>query len=503
MERSGTGGERMFGGDFSKLDFNIYTQNIDFWKETMEVELPNWAEELDTMGFEPISAVDFYDDIFGLDLEPSRMPEDYQTGEYGAIALELQKVKQKDGKTRIRGHRYTITQDLQTLHDLIDNSKCNCYIAPISYAGRKRCNVNARYLYALCIEIDNIQPNNGLTELFYTFKRDNRPIPRPTYIVCSGNGLHLYWKFERPIPLFKNIFEQLQAIKKYMTRNLWDKQISKSWKKIQYEPLCQAFRCVGTIGKNKHKRAMAFKVGEELSIEKFNERLPKKLQMNVIYKSNLPKEKAKELYPEWYQRRVVEGQPRGHYNRAEGIYYNWIEKIMDTDKGAEVGHRYNCLENLCSLAVQCQIAPEQVEADCRRVAEYLETLTETEDNHFTEYDILCALKTYHNASEMAYRRRIDIISEKTGITLVPNKRNGVKQEWHLEDIRQKKANMKRRGQPFKNPEGRPTKQEIVCEWQASHPGGRKCDCRRDTGLSKPTIDKWWGTYYVDQRKFWE
>ena len=138
----------MFGCEYSKLDFNTYTQNIDFWKETMGIELPNWAEELDTMGFEPISAVDFYDDIFGLDLEPSRMPEDYQTGEYGAIALELQKVKQKDGKTRIRGHRYTITQDLQTLHDLIDNSECNCYIAPISYAGRKRCNVNARYLYA-------------------------------------------------------------------------------------------------------------------------------------------------------------------------------------------------------------------------------------------------------------------------------------------------------------------------------------------------------------------
>lgn len=28
-------------------------------------------------------------DVFGEHLEPSRMPEDYQTGEYGAIALEI------------------------------------------------------------------------------------------------------------------------------------------------------------------------------------------------------------------------------------------------------------------------------------------------------------------------------------------------------------------------------------------------------------------------------
>ena len=99
--------------------------------------------------------------------------------------------------------------------------------------------------------------------------------------------------------------------------------------------------------------------------------------------------------------------------------------------GAVVGHRYNCLENLCSLAVQCNIEPEQVEKDCRMVAERMEELTVSEDNHFTEYDILCALKTYHTASEQAYRRRIEYISKKTGIELIPNKRNGRKQKDHI------------------------------------------------------------------------
>lgn len=43
---------------------------------------------------------------------------------------------------------------------------------------------------------------------------------------------------------------------------------------------------------------------------------------------------------------------------------------------------------------------------------------------------------------------------------------------------------------YKN-NGRPDKQKIVEEWQESHPEGRKADCIRDTGLSKPTVYRWW------------
>ena len=61
-------------------------------------------------------------------------------------------------------------------------------IAPISYAGRSRKNENARFMYALCIEVDYIEPKNGLNELIYSWERTVNPMPQPTYIVCSGNG---------------------------------------------------------------------------------------------------------------------------------------------------------------------------------------------------------------------------------------------------------------------------------------------------------------------------
>ena len=231
-----------------------------------------------------------------------------------------------------------------------------------------------RYLYAMVIEIDNIEPKNGIDELFYSWRRKNLTMPQPTYVVCSGSGVHLYFVFERPIPLFKNIFEQLSEAKTYFTTAFWNKYVTNSHEReqIQYESINQPFRCVGTVAKNGKAYAMAFQTGEKITIECLNKLLPKELQMNEVYKSKLPLEQAKEQYPEWYQRRIVEGKPRGHWNRHEGIYYNWIEKMKAK---AVVGHRYSCLENLCSLAVQCNIPPEQVEKDCRELADILEELT--------------------------------------------------------------------------------------------------------------------------------
>ena len=468
--------------------------------ETWGKELPKWATELAERGYKGICAIDFYSDIFGDDLEEERLPDDYKRGEYAGIAIE--KVKKTDDKgnlvldnknrPRYIGRRYTITKGNMKLYNLIDSSDNFCMIAPISYAGRVRKNDNARYMYALCIEVDHIKPKTGLQELIYSWVRDFLAVPEPTYIVCSGAGLHLYFVFERPIPLWRNVFEQLTEVKKYFTPILWSQYISLASDAIQYESINQPFRCVGTRTKA-GSYALAFKVGTKITIEQLNSFLPKELKLNCVYKSKHTLDEAKRLYPEWYQRRIEQGQERGCYNRHKPIYYNWIDKIL---KGAVVGKRYNCLENLCSLAVQCNIEPEQVEADCRRIAEHFERLTNSEDNHFTEYDVLCALKTYHTASEQAYRRQIEYRAKKTGIPRTPNKRNGRKQIVHLMGARAlQQINDQVNGTNWREGNGRPkesgTKAQQIFEYRAAHPEARKADCIRDTGLSKPTVYKWW------------
>ena len=284
---------------------------------------------------------------------------------------------------------------------------------------------------------------------------------------------------------FGRIYISLNEAKKYLTPRLWTKFVTTAYERIEYESLNQPFRCVGSVTKS-GSYAMAFEVGKKVTIEYMNKFLPTDKKIEQFYKSGCNLEQAEKLYPEWYKRRIVEGKERGHYNRYKPIYFNWIDKILE---GAEVGKRYNCLENLCSLAVQCQIEPEQIEKDCRMVAERLERLTISEDNHFTDYDIMCALKTYYVADEKAYRRRTEFISKKTGILLTPNKRNGRKQATHLKIARSTLAVMNEdRGEVL---QGRPDKAKVVAEWQKKHPGGKKADCIRDTGLSKPTVYRWW------------
>jgi hypothetical protein len=239
---------------------------------------------------------------------------------------------------------------------------------------------------------------------------------------------------------------------------------------------------------------MAFKCGEKITIEYLNEFLPEDKRLDCIYKSTCTLEQAKELYPEWYKRRIEQGdKAKKHWSRYQPIYYNWIEKILS---GAVVGRRYHCLENLCSLAVQCNIPPEQVESDCRMVAERFEELTTDDNNHFTEYDIICALKTYHKADEKAYTRKIEYISKKTGIELTPNKRNGRPQDLHLKGARAiQKINDEAKGTNWRAGNGRPKgsdkKMKVVAEYVTAHPEcSNIAQIARECKVSRPTVYKY-------------
>lgn len=473
---------------YPKLTYDDYVDNIDYWYGEQGIELPLWASDLAARGYRAVSALDFYDDIFGEDLEPHREPEDYRVGEYAAIALEIvPNGLDERGSQRYVGKRTTVTRELQELYDLIERSDNLCMMSALSYAGKKRTNENARYIHALVIEIDEIRPKSGLHELIYSWQRTVATMPKPTYIVCSGSGVHLYFVFARPVPLFPFIFEQFSAAKTYLTRNFWSSYVTSAWERVQYESVNQPFRCVGSMGKSGNRCAMAFQTGDKITIEDLNKLLPEDLQIKEVYKSKLPLCEAKERYPEWYQRRIVEGKPRGHWQRHPGIYYNWIDKIL---MGAKVGRRYKCLENLCSLAVQCGIEPERVEADCWMIAERFERMTDDDKNHFTSYDVLCALKTYHYKDEGAYRRRREFVEASTGIPLKENRRNGRNQVAHLARARAVQEIDYPDG-AWRRGNGRPKAHETVQQWRRANAEGSKKQCKEATGLSYPTIRKWW------------
>ena len=272
---------------------------------------------------------------------------------------------------------------------------------------------------------------------------------------------------------------------------------------------------VGTITKHK-ARVQAFRTGEPVSLEYMNQFVKPELHVSTVYRSKLTLQRAKELYPEWYERRIVrkEGKKRWAVNRA--VYENWRDRIVDE---ARVNHRYYCMMYLVIYAVKCSIYDEkhnphpvtyeELENDCFKLMRDFEALTVSEDNHFTEKDVLDALYCWDDPdeNEAAFDCSIDVISDRSGLVIKKSKRNRRKQYEHLQSD---KVKVPEKAYPIDNEckknreaalqymrengliKGRPTVESKVREWQQLHPDGTKAACIQDTGLSKPTVYKWWG-----------
>ena len=423
--------------------------------------------------YEEVSYKDFYRDIFPLgSLEQKGV---YEEGKYNAIARSI-KVGEKKTK------RYIVTDDLDVLGEFVE---CDDFgiIRPISFIGKSAKSDNARMMYAMAIDLDGVvnkkrfdflihQINNGHNMLSVVWG-----LPEPTYLVSSGTGIHLYYVFENPIPMFKNVVKELEKLKKRITWQAWTQGASALHDNVQYESLFQGFRMVGTVTKD-GGRCRAFKVGGKVTVEYLNKYVPQDYQVgSIVYQSNLPLKKAKELYPEWYEKRIVNKQPKGTWVCKKDLYDWWIRTLKG---GATEGHRYWCIMTLCTYAKKCGISRDVLEADAYGLIPFMNSL----GSPFTEDDVLHALQAYDD-SYITYP--IETIEERTDIKIKRNKRNGRKQNTHLKIARA----VQNIDYPNGEWRGRNPKIKEIAEWRSNHPDGTKAECNRDTKIDPKTIRKWW------------
>lgn len=440
--------------------------------------------------FDEVHYLDFYRDIF-----PEGSFEErgvYEDGKYNGIAVTIAKGSK-------RAKRLTVTDDLDVITDMAVSDDF-CLMSPISYVGKSRKSSNARFMYAMTIDLDGLESLTQWQQLMDQIDREpgvlvgGWGLPRPTYLISSGTGLHLYYVFEKPIPMFKNIVEQLERLKKRLTWQAWTQGASSLYDKVQYESLFQGFRVVGTITKD-GGRCRAFSVGKKVTVEYLNQFVPDEYRAtSFVYKSDLRLEDAKMKYPEWYQRRVVEKRPKNTWTCKRALYDWWIGKIYE---GADQGHRYWCIMTLATYARKCDVPRETLENDAYGLIPFMNT----KGDAFTEDDVLHALEAYTD-SYITYP--IDTIVTRTGIPIEKNKRNGRKRADHvrLMNFVREELNGNR---DWRNKDGRPSKQAIVEEWQCQNPDGTKKQCKEQTGLSYPTIRKWWlvrrDVDWINLRKF--
>ena len=454
----------------------------------------NECYEILSNRYEEVNGEDFYRYIF-----PDNENSDEHHMDYSMPnALYLYKDPEDDEtKRRLRRrvmYNDTWQQDYMTYVEGNEMTLCS----GIAYRGCTNTLENAQRMYALIFDLDGV----GYGELMSFFMRTEVPpehvrsIPMPTFIVLSGNGLHLYYVFDKPIDLYPNIKLQMKALKYDLTFRFWDYKGTSQVKSIQYQSIVQGFRMVGSINSKYGNTVTAFKSGEKVSLEHLNAYAKPENRVDLkrsFRPSKIDRKTAKELYPEWYQRVVVEGNKRlKKWDIAGKVHgdnpyalYDWWKRHVHGIKG---GHRYFFLMCLVIYACKCDVPKDKLTADMHEMFGILKNIEH--ENPLTQEDVQSAMECY---SKEYYNFTIDDIELLTDVRIDKNKRNGRKQADHIKLMNFVRDEINHNAD-WRNKDGRPKgthKGREVFKWRQAHPDGRKVDCEKDTGLSKPTVLKWW------------
>lgn len=254
--------------------------------------------------------------------------------------------------------------------------------------------------------------------------------------------------------------------------------------------ILQGFRVVGSGSKlGRDYPVVAYRYGGAVELDELLQYIPdsngeqQRIQA-LMLKSRLSLAEAKEKYPDWYERRIVKKERRGRWTVKRDLYDWWLHRIEDEIK---VGHRFYGIMTLAIYAKKCGIDEDELRDDAFGLLKRYDAMSVEDINRFTEDDIVSALEMY-NEDYVTFPR--DDIAKLSGLSMPINKRNGRKRADHIRlmNLIRDEVNGNKN---WRNKGGRPTEKRTVAKWRKMHPDGRKIDCIRDTGLSKPTVYKWW------------
>lgn len=396
----------------------------------------------------------------------------------------------KEGKKA--RHRLLLLDDDETL-TFLENRKF-AIMSPVTYVGRTNSYKNARYLYAFAIDLDGID-SGDLGDLLAGMRKGG--YPAANIIVNSGHGVHVYFLLESPLAMFETNIPLLNKLKAGLTKIVW---LVSRLDTPQIQSVVQGFRLPGTLTKfGKPIRAFYNSQTPLHTIDELNGWLSKdyKLtdseisQLKDPYPHNpakVTRDEAKKRWPEWYASRVIGRNRVGKkWNVNRGLYDWWLNKMRDGSE-VTVHHRYWCILTLVVYAVKCNVPREKVLADALALVPSFDFKTQTVDNPFTEDDVYDAMRAY---DEEYNKWPVRIIESTTGIRIQRCRRNGRQQNVHLSRIRMLQDADYPNGS-WREGNGRKSDESKVQEWRQQHPDCKnKSQCARDTGLSRPTVHRWW------------
>lgn len=452
---------------------------------------------LEARGVE-VNGFDFYRFIFPNNELSGEMSGDYARP--NAVYLYTPEDEEQNGRRLRRRIMLHDTWEQDYLDFVESNPMTLC--SGLSYRGRTNRAEHAQRMHALIFDLDGV----GYNEIMSLFLRFDQPaeqirtLPRPTFIVASGGGVHLYYVFETPIDLYPNIKVQLKTLKYALTFRIWEYKGTSQQKAIQYQTINQGFRMVGSVNGKYGTPLRAFQVGERVTIEDLNPYVKPAERVDIsrpFQPSKVTREQARLSYPEWYERVIIKGQKgRKKWAISEkvngsdpyALYHWWIRRAGEV-KG---GHRYFFLMCTAIYACKCDVPKAKLRADMDEVFHELQQIKH--ENELTRADMDSALEAF---AKEYYCFTINDVEKLTDIRIDRNKRNGRRQSLHLRiaranrDILCEERGKKDWREGAGRPKGSGTAQARVAEYRAEHPAASVSEVARALQISRPTVYKWW------------
>ncbi|MBO6254228.1 MAG: hypothetical protein J6O49_11330, partial [Bacteroidaceae bacterium] len=495
-------------------------------------------------------------------------------------------IRDEDGdiKTCTRHYIVTTTPGDREMLDSRFISRCKnayfCIIAPILFRGWSRSLGNAERCFGIGIDLDHVDKPELMHQVIINMTRvidGHKWWPIPNIVTNSGHGLHLYFLFEKSVDIHTEDQQNLMKKLKYgLINRIWNVNSiygfvsSKSEvHDVQRQGITQGFRPPESLTKFQVP-VVSFALKNQVyhTVRELNEFISSNskykltdaeveaLESGKQYDPSKTKlEVAKKLWPDWYQRRILNKEPIRKWNPEPRLYDFALRMITDYESPIAVGHRYYCLRMLAIIASKCKIPYSQLKKDADRLLPRLKGLADPNDSttKFKDEDRDAALSDYFK--DNVYNFKWEIMLEKTGLEQFYGSKyrkltkeqkqaaeqNRLDQDTHLLLARQRRDTLRARrnlpkwdlnnGRPVGSftPAENSTQAQLVKAWRMEHPDStNKSQCVKDIKtyieslkkglseeeqknmkvmgttvaklhISRPSVIKWWSVIEEEEQ----
>lgn len=346
----------------------------------------------------------------------------------------------------------------------------------------------AKDVHALIIDMDNVWAGVLQSALQNDWNEDDKELPKPTYIVNSGTGLHLYFLFDEPIPHYVCNSEKIDQLYR---RLAVQQTTSRIYLQKQVQWFGQDFRMAGSLNKYNWRNEV-FRVGEKWDIDRLAQAVGMEDTHFVRYGEPRTRQPVK-------RERTKNRTKRKGWRCNQGFYDYTLERCRNETKE---GNRYMSFCALTVIAWKCNVPISKVEQDLKGL---IPKYNKGAKRQITEKEIEHALRMYNEKAMLTQRERLQ---DWIGWEYKPqtNRHYGKqvfkrKKSQEARDKGLKNTNLEVRGWAvrdamypdgeWRNKDGAPSKQEEVRAWRQLHLDGKPKDCMADTGISKNTVYRWW------------